>query len=1308
MTNCASQPTHAGGTPSSISDLRTPPASSATPLPIPRAVDLGVLGKGSARDVAWSPDGKLMAVTSSIGVDLYDTQTWQMVKTIPETGFGDQSINSTAFSRDGKRLILLVYKYTIYSFWQYDLQNEQAVPWLENLMIDPQTAPVFSPDDNTFAFLNQICDKQSCTTSLELRKSATGKLLYTLGLNDRDFVFSPDGKQLAASNQDNHIRVWDTTSGKLRYEFLHDSGIASLDFSIDGQVLASASKDATARFWDMQTGKSLFVLRGFKQGLQYVAYHDNGKKILIGQLYDNITQAYALDKRHLPTNPIDITMELGKDLDEYTPADTKTTATIRLSPDTHKLAVLLNQSVQVWDAETGQPILTLPGYNSQIYALEFSPDGDLLALADHNVHIWQISTQKFVTTVPINAYEIGEIAFQPKGHQIAIIAENSNVQIWDTLSHQKVREISENIDGDNVDMCSSSLAAFSPDGKKMATASYCGIRIWDAASGRLLQKLAVEGGSPYKLAFSMDGKELVYVAGRGIWRWNLVTGKPILSAQFTEEKYGSIALSSNLIALGEGLDGPFRFFSPITGQHLYDFAEGRGGTTVALDPNGRLFARSDYGQILLADSVSGNKLFSIDFDLPYFIQFSSDGRLLAASSYKNTAYLWDISTAAKFAQSTIPITATPDPALIPTPTITPDPIAPLSIQSLTPPTLGLGAIRPETITQLETRGELGLGQAHVAAWAPDGKTLAVGISSGAYIFELGAVQPTHFLPADQGIVLLSFSRDTRLLAGQISNMDIQVWDASTGRSLYKLDDAGCWNQGMTFSPDNQVLSTDCGDATFRWNMSDGRLLAKDEKRASLPETSPDGSLVVQAGMVSAQLLASNNDEIIKTFDVPEMAPALAKFSPDGKTLLVWFYKFEVARTGMYYPGPDSRSLIQLWNIIPNRLPTLRTILVPGKWLPETIVVLEAFQGLAFSPNSLQVVTAGGDGQAQIWDVNSGKLLSTLPDARNIYFSSDGKKLVSVGRNVQVWDVSIGKQPELTWNIPGFADPASLLMFDRNSNQLVEASSGAFRFWPHSGGTFAEYPAVLEAPDVHTTMLSASPDGKWLAYSTSDKLVLGENIPNAPNWQTLEKFGDLPYQLETRALIFSPDSSLLAVADPDRKVLLWRLGQPETKPLELTSDIYIASLLFNPDGTTLLGADGFSSKEETLYLWDTTTGKLLRKWQTLAYLPTFHPDGTTLAVSNYDDGAIRLYDLRTWSVLREMKGPRYIRSMGFSPDGSLLAALYDGKIEFWDVVTGKLLRTLEGNFSHLAFSPDGRYLAISLWDGRIQYWGLPTQ
>jgi WD40 repeat protein len=70
-------------------------------------------------------------------------------------------------------------------------------------------------------------------------------------------------------------------------------------------------------------------------------------------------------------------------------------------------------------------------------------------------------------------------------------------------------------------------AAFSPDGKKIITASWDKTaRIWDATTGKELQALEGHTSSVFSAAFSPDGKKIVTASGDKTARiWDATTGK---------------------------------------------------------------------------------------------------------------------------------------------------------------------------------------------------------------------------------------------------------------------------------------------------------------------------------------------------------------------------------------------------------------------------------------------------------------------------------------------------------------------------------------------------------------------------------------------------------------------------------------------------------------------------------------------------------------------------------------------------------------------------------------------------------------
>ena len=91
------------------------------------------------------------------------------------------------------------------------------------------------------------------------------------------------------------------------------------------------------------------------------------------------------------------------------------------------------------------------------------------------------------------------------------------------------------------------------------------------------------------------------------------------------------------------------------------------------------------------------------------------------------------------------------------------------------------------------------------------------------------------------------------------------------------------------------------------------------------------------------------------------------------------------------------------------------------------------------------------------------------------------------------------------------------------------------------------------------------------------------------------------------------------------------------------------------------------------------------------------------------GNLELLDIANGTRIRTLGGhSQPVTSFAFSPDGSTLAssAEEDGTMKLWDVSTGTEIWTNDGNFSsNVAFSPDGRTLALGSSDGTVTLWNI---
>ena len=180
----------------------------------------------------------------------------------------------------------------------------------------------------------------------------------------RTVAFDPSGKILAIGRGDNIIVFWDIPNKRILGQPLkaHSRGITSLAFSPDGRYLVSGSFDKKIALWDLAAPTSTIAvsstgnLLATSQGSVISIWNSSGNqsdplKILSGHTDDVLAIAFN------PNNP-NILISSGKD-----------------------------QTMRFWDIGLGQQIGPTEKPRSIVPALEYSPDGNAVAIAGESGRI---------------------------------------------------------------------------------------------------------------------------------------------------------------------------------------------------------------------------------------------------------------------------------------------------------------------------------------------------------------------------------------------------------------------------------------------------------------------------------------------------------------------------------------------------------------------------------------------------------------------------------------------------------------------------------------------------------------------------------------------------------------------------------------------------------------------------------------------------------------------------------------------------------------------------------------------------------
>jgi WD40 repeat protein len=240
--------------------------------------------------------------------------------------------------------------------------------------------------------------------------------------------------------------------------------------------------------------------------------------------------------------------------------------------------------------------------------------------------------------------------------------------------------------------------------------------------------------------------------------------------------------------------------------------------------------------------------------------------------------------------------------------------------------------------------------------------------------------------------------------------------------------------------------------------------------------------------------------------------------------------------------------------------------------------------------------------------------------------------------------------------------------------------------------------VLEGHKGAVASLAFSPDGKVLASAGADgKAILWHPVPGPVTGRKVRELND--HKGAVRAVAFSPDSRALVTGGADGNVRLWRVADGAMLRALAAGPAAVTDLAWSPDGS--LGASGGADGQ--IRLWD-VAGTVRRSWHgsgRQGHGLAFSPDGDLLASTGWGNG-VSLWESASGMQLRSLFFGRaeQIRCLAFRADGrEVAAATADGVIRLGDPATGAetgavRLRSAVNAITELAYSPDGRYLAVA--------------
>lgn len=584
-------------------------------------------GKGIINEAVFSPDGTKIALATSIGMYILDTESLETIRFI-ETG--KYNILGASFSEDQKEIIALSTQGDALIF---DLEKGSFIKGYRGKFDFVHAFSFFSSENAlaTFGYTESGTSKEIFVQNLT--NGSTQKITTNLAWASspiHKLELSPDGKILGGSTRGGMV-FWDR-DGTIQWQYpLEENWSTDLSFSPDGSMAAFVDiSTLKIVIVDPNTGKVLTELEGHNAYPSALAFSPDGER-----LYYTVGEG-VIRVRDLSDQSLLDTYQESK--------DEITNITFPPGGDVF-LVARYNGSYELWDVKSGKSIRTISDHWSRFSSMALSPDSRYIVGIESSGHVFEIQGGVAVSEFEGTDFWVSACAFNPSNGNL--VSAPGNISVWKmSEGEMQLVKATEIYPGDFV--------AVAPDGSFIAIDTSTNISIYnynDILTLDYPQSVMTLSGSESitDLKISPDGNLIASALSDGtVQIWNALDGSVKYTLNGFVSRIPSVAFSPDGNQLAASSDDGFIITWDLRNGELegtYEVPTGEYPEKTIYSPNGEIIAVSTYdGDIVLLNAKDGKPIKTLEghSDQITGLLFTSDSKILISSSYDGTIRLWGI------------------------------------------------------------------------------------------------------------------------------------------------------------------------------------------------------------------------------------------------------------------------------------------------------------------------------------------------------------------------------------------------------------------------------------------------------------------------------------------------------------------------------------------------------------------------------------------------------------------------------------------------------------------------------------------